>query len=551
MNVCRRRRNEASISPEESWDFICLNDFKCSNCLTGTAYVYLYICLLVSIAVYGVDTFTAVNLLAFDRWSGEIKPVMSFEVSKWIFSICIIASWVNLGFEYVRAIHVMRRGAVAESFLDSLAVRLQCIRMGKRGRGFRRFLVFAELANSKKGAEYVALFTYFSFQAWIRILICQGPRQVVNALTLWSVFRAQLQPAEAKDVGDALKRFFENVKLLADEEQHQAVILSGMIFTLVIWVFSALSLLLAAIFYVAFLWHHIPTSDGSLSKYCERKVNHRLKAIVTTKVNKALEEDERKRQRLDAKSAKHGEKPVLGRQATLPTLFDAHQDDKLPKMPMLNRQNTGTTLPLYTSRPGTPGDYELGTLDQKRPSYSRSAAGSSTTLSAPLIGNASAMGHSHTESVTPSLHSFESGFVPVSQGLTSDSEIRTPYAPYVAPAFEARSAAPPSGAPMHFTSTNSNSPTHYNMPNTNPPFLRAVANSQSQYPSHPPPATQYTPYNQPPSHPGLPRHPSQGRSSPMPQPPLDRSDTNSSRSQAGYQAYNPNIRSGAPGPSPH
>jgi hypothetical protein len=58
---------------------------------------------------------------------------------------------------------VMRRGAVAESFLDSLAVRLQCIRLGK-GRGYRRFLVFAELTKSKKGAEYVALFTYFSFQ---------------------------------------------------------------------------------------------------------------------------------------------------------------------------------------------------------------------------------------------------------------------------------------------------------------------------------------------------------------------------------------------------
>lgn len=59
---------------------------------------------------------------------------------------------------------VMKRGAVAESYLDSLAVRLQCVRMGKQGRGWRRFLVFAELTKSKKGVEYVALFTYFSFQ---------------------------------------------------------------------------------------------------------------------------------------------------------------------------------------------------------------------------------------------------------------------------------------------------------------------------------------------------------------------------------------------------
>jgi hypothetical protein len=118
----------------------------------------------ISIAVYAVDTFTAVNLLAFNRWSGEIKPYIPLDISKWIFSACIIASWVNLAFEYIRAIRVMKRGAVAESYLDSLAVRLQCVRMGQEGRGWRRFLVFAELTKSKKGVEYVALFTYFSFQ---------------------------------------------------------------------------------------------------------------------------------------------------------------------------------------------------------------------------------------------------------------------------------------------------------------------------------------------------------------------------------------------------
>ena len=58
----------------------------------------------------------------------------------------------------------MRTGGVAQSYLDPLAVRIQSIRMGVRGRGWRRFLVFAELTKSKKGSEYIALFTYFSFE---------------------------------------------------------------------------------------------------------------------------------------------------------------------------------------------------------------------------------------------------------------------------------------------------------------------------------------------------------------------------------------------------
>ena len=58
----------------------------------------------------------------------------------------------------------MRSGIVAASYLDPLAVRVQSIRMGQNGRGWRRFLLFAELTKGRKGAEYVALFAFFSFE---------------------------------------------------------------------------------------------------------------------------------------------------------------------------------------------------------------------------------------------------------------------------------------------------------------------------------------------------------------------------------------------------
>src|ERR1700712_3007296 len=126
--------------------------------------------------------------------------------------------------------------------------------------------------------------------AWIRIIFCQGPRQVINALTLYSVFKARLDPTDATDVGSTLLGFFKNIGILAGQEHQQAVILSGMTFTLVIWIFGALSLILAMIFYVLFLWHYIPNADGGLSGYCERKINQRLSKIVSVKVNKAIEE---------------------------------------------------------------------------------------------------------------------------------------------------------------------------------------------------------------------------------------------------------------------
>lgn len=141
-----------------------LRDFTSTSCLSPLSYGILYIFLLISIAVYAVDCFTAVNLLFFNRWSGQVKPVISFKIARWIFAACILLSLVLLVYRWVRALRVIKSGVIAASYLDPLAVRVQCIRPGKRGQGWRRFLVFAALTEGRKGAEYVALFTHFSFE---------------------------------------------------------------------------------------------------------------------------------------------------------------------------------------------------------------------------------------------------------------------------------------------------------------------------------------------------------------------------------------------------
>ncbi|OBT38794.1 hypothetical protein VE00_10928 [Pseudogymnoascus sp. WSF 3629] len=406
--LCARKKAK-DIKLEEKWDFISLQDFKSSSFFEYLAYGYLWLSLVISVAVYGVDTFTAYNLIALNKFT-SIEPVIKLDISKWIFAGCIIASWVNVIYEHIRAHLIIKRGAVAESYLDSLAVRLQAIRVFGQGRGWKRFLVFSELTKSKKGAEYVALFTYFSFQSWIRVIFCSGPRQVINALTLRSVYIAQLDPKD-KDAATSILQFFKNFGILADQDKKQAVVLSGMVFTLVVWIFAALSLLLAMLFYLLFLWHYIPNGDGGLSGYCERKINGRLQKIVSVKINKAIEDEERKRIKANQKAFKNGEKPVLGRQATLPTLFDTKDDNKLPTMPMLNRNDTTTTLPMYTSRPGTPSsqqpklpDFELSNMDQKRPVPSRlntATSASSYGASSGLVANAADMGYSRTGSPAP------------------------------------------------------------------------------------------------------------------------------------------------------
>ncbi|KAH8165138.1 hypothetical protein CIB48_g3089 [Xylaria polymorpha] len=407
-------RKAAEIQPEQKWDAISLRDFKSSSVFACLAYGYLYFSLTLSLAVYGVDIFTAINLLAFNQWSSSIEPtqLLTFDQTKWIFAGTIIASFVNLIFEHFRAWRVMKRGSVAECYLDNLAVRLESIRLG-RGQGWRRFLVFAELTKSRKGAEYVALFSYFSLQSWIRVLVCSAPRQVVNALTLYGVYTLNLTPTDASSFESTIGGFFNNIRALAEENTRQAVILSGMLFTLVIWVFSFLFLLLGILFYVFFLWHYIPRQDGGLHGYCERKVNKRLKTIVTKKINKALAKEDWKWTHAQGKAVGlAGGPPGLERQATLPLFMDVEKGDKLPEMPMMNRNDTMATLPIYSSRPGS---IELDSLDQKRPMPSRQATNGTTVSGnnysprAPLVASAAEMGFDRSRSPEPTLPNLDMG----------------------------------------------------------------------------------------------------------------------------------------------
>ncbi|KAI4256675.1 MAG: hypothetical protein LQ352_001993 [Teloschistes flavicans] len=352
---------------EQKWSYINLGDFRSTSCYSPLSYGILYIFLLISVAVYAVDLFTAANLLFFDRWSGQVKPVISFKIARWIFAACILLSLVLLVYRWIRALRMIKSGVVAASYLDPLAVRIQSVRPGARGQGWRRFLVFAALTEGRKGAEYVALFTYFSFEgilpiastarpplticlAWMRIVFAEGPRQLLNAQTLYSVMQANLVPAgehAAKDGHSPISQFWINLRILADHNREQAAILFGMLFTLIIWVFSVVSLLLACIFYITFLWHHIPARDGSLKHYCRRKIDTRLSKIVGKKIEKAIAREERLRAVEAAKGSNGDQLSQIKRQPTIPVV-DGDEDSFTPTA--YSRQTTQTTFSSHLSQ---------------------------------------------------------------------------------------------------------------------------------------------------------------------------------------------------------
>jgi hypothetical protein len=225
------------------------------------------------------------------------------------------------------------------------------MRITKSGQGWRRFLVFAELTKSKKGANYVALFVYFQFKSALLIIVAQGPRIAINAMTLYAVMQAQLLPVgehASKDRSN-FEQFFVNIKFMVETgNKQETVIYFTMLFSLVIWVIAALGLLISAILYVLFLWHYIPQADGTLTQYCRRKVETRLERIVGKKVKKAIEKADQKRREEERRAIKKGNLDPSQTRPTLPKLDHDDDGSTFASLQRSDTMNTNTTLPPYS-----------------------------------------------------------------------------------------------------------------------------------------------------------------------------------------------------------
>lgn len=289
-------------------------------------------------------------------------------------------------------------------------MQVQCM----RGQGWKRFLVFAQLTKHRKGADYVALFTYFQFSSAPRIIFAEAGRQVVNGVTLWSLTQKNVVPLgdhAARDGTSPFIQFWDNLGGYFSRNVKEAIVFCTMLFTLVIFVISALSLIAAIILYIAFLWHYVPQSDGRLSNYCKRKIDKRLTKIVGDKVKQAVSADSIQSIPTDKFGSEY-EKAGIRRQPTLPDLdvcvtpgsaqFGLVRDDTSSSMKSFGSKSSSPSRPAISLRqqPSLP-NIEPGPAPRPRFPVRSDTMQSGSTYSnksyesnAPLLRHADGMGYS-------------------------------------------------------------------------------------------------------------------------------------------------------------
>jgi len=308
------------VVADHKFDFINAGDFNDNGFMMRMKYLWLYIIVLKSFLVYISDIFSAITMLTTNNWSNEIfKQCQSttgcvfipFNTGKWLFVGCIIFSFLLLAYESRKAKKIIASRDISYAFTNVLANNYYSLR------SYDYFCFFDHISNSTKLSDDFAFFVFFTFKSWKRLLLADGPRQAINALTLYAVYLVK------KDNPGA---WYEVSKYFEGNSMSTSALTVTALFTVVIFAGSLLLLIVAGICYIPLLFH----IRGNLKEYCCHKVDKRIEDVIQRNRKQRIADTAelaRKEAMGDYSHLKNKKGELVGKPLPQPTLPNVSIDD--------------------------------------------------------------------------------------------------------------------------------------------------------------------------------------------------------------------------------
>ncbi|KZP12143.1 hypothetical protein FIBSPDRAFT_836693 [Athelia psychrophila] len=261
--------------PDHKFDFVDTREFTDTGFMMRMKYMFIYAIVLKSFLVYVSDIFSAITMLTTDGWSNQIFAqcqnetgcfFIPFSVGKWLFVGCIIFSFLLLAYEGRKSKKIIASRDISYAFTNVMANHYYSLR------SYNHFCFFDHISNSTKKKDEFAFFIFFTFKSWKRLLLADGPRQTINALTLYSIYLSK------EDDG----AWYDIPKYFRKNTISTSALTVTTFFTFVIFAASALLLIVAGIFYIPLLCY----IQGNLKEYVCHKVDKRISEVIKRR-NKA------------------------------------------------------------------------------------------------------------------------------------------------------------------------------------------------------------------------------------------------------------------------
>ncbi|EGF83407.1 hypothetical protein BATDEDRAFT_34164 [Batrachochytrium dendrobatidis JAM81] len=356
MTCCEPAKWKREEIADHKFDYVDVDDFVEDSPMAKFSYSFVFLFTLKSILVYMADLGVLVLLLQsgavtslFDSANnstninglpstpsgnalfcdGTNEP--SSSAGQWVknnphiiigvIAASIALSFILLLFEWKKAMAIIRSRDISYAFTSTVAYRYYTIR------SFPHYCVFSQIQNSRKTTDIVAFFVFFRFKGWKRLLLAEFPRQFLNAISIL----VTLDSCTKKDFqNDFLlfrlgKAYGSAMQLSGSEANTKKATLILSTITVTIWIFSAISLLLAFFMYIPLLC----TIRGNLKEYCVHKIDKRIGELLRRKSRKRImearkaemKEIEANRRRIGAGGESKTTPPVgLSQRPTLPDI---------------------------------------------------------------------------------------------------------------------------------------------------------------------------------------------------------------------------------------
>ncbi|KAE8210003.1 hypothetical protein CF327_g6074 [Tilletia walkeri] len=317
---------------DHKFDFIDVREYRDNGFMTQFKYTLLYANMAKSVAVYLADIYTAVTLLVMGHLTGGVyteaqssknNPLaVSVDYVRWIFTGCIIFSFLLLAYEAHKARAIVRSRDISYAYTNVMANDWYSLN------SFDHFCFFQQINNSTKKKDEFAFFIFFTFKGWKRLLVADGPRQVINAFVLFTIA--------------SLNNFTSDVYQYYKGNVITGVMLITMIFTVVVFAASAFLLAIAALMYIPLVMY----IKGNLKEYCCHKIDKRISELVRRKKKTRMARQvalARKEAEGDFSHLRNKKGELVGRAIPQPTL---------PNVEVDLFSDSGST---FNNNPGGPG----------------------------------------------------------------------------------------------------------------------------------------------------------------------------------------------------
>lgn len=333
------------IVQDHKFDFVDTREFTDNGFGMRMKYLWLYIIVLKSFLVYVSDIFTAITMLTTSSWSNQIFNncpatedngcvFIPFNVGKWLFVGCIIFSFLLLAYEARKAKKIIASRDISYAFTNVMANHYYSLR------SYDHFCFFDHISQSTKKKDDFAFFVFFTFKSWKRLLLADGPRQAINALTLYAIYLAKRDDGAWYDVG----KYFAGNTLIT------TALTISTLFTTLVFAGSLLLLIIAGICYIPLLCY----IQGNLKEYVCHKVDKRIAEIIKRRNKQRLAKAAalaRKEAAGDYSHLKNKKGELVHKPLPQPTLPNISLDDDVDDRSSIRTR--GPPPSVYTNATGT------------------------------------------------------------------------------------------------------------------------------------------------------------------------------------------------------